>query len=157
MEKKFCTAKYNRVFKTIFCDEDNTYLMKIFLSRLLNKNIESLVYLRNELEKYRHLVMLDSNKEELERISKRDVFVTKFKDKVEELNEKETWVSAMTREEDYELILNTEKKINYEKGIEDNKKEIALNMLNKGLELSLISEITGLGIDEINKSRTIYN
>ena len=69
----------------------------------------------------------------------------------------------MTREEDYELILNTEKKINYEKGIEDgiekgiekgiesNQKEMVLNMLNKGLELSLISEITNLSIEKINQ------
>ena len=45
----------------------------------------------------------------------------------------------------------TEKKINYEKGIEEKQKEIVLNMLNKGLELNLISEISGLSIDEINK------
>ena len=267
MEKKFYTSKYDRVFKTIFCDEDNTYLMKTFLSRLLNKEIESLEYLRNELElknvydktktidvlvkvdneyihielnivnnidyihlrnyiyfsevfnkktrrgkvydyktkfihidisfgikskkeiteyyvmsedgskyidnikiieynmdmikeicyneneleKYRHLVMLDSNKEELERISKGDEFVTKFKDKVEELNEKETWVSAMTREEDYELILNTEKNINYEKGIEDNKKEMVNKLYNKNMNLKDISELIDLSEEEVKK------
>lgn len=36
MEKKFYTTKYDRVFKTIFCDEDNTYLMKtLFVKRIL--------------------------------------------------------------------------------------------------------------------------
>ena len=48
-EKKFYTAKYDRVFKTIFCDEDNTKLMREFLSRILKVKIDELVYLRNEL------------------------------------------------------------------------------------------------------------
>ena len=34
-EKKFYTAKYDRVFKTILCNEDNKELFQEFLSRLL--------------------------------------------------------------------------------------------------------------------------
>lgn len=47
--KKFYTAKYDRVFKTILCDEDNPHMMQEFLSRLLNKKIEIVKFLRNEL------------------------------------------------------------------------------------------------------------
>ena len=45
----FYTAKMDRVFKTIFCDENNKDLMKEFLSRLLEKNVEEVQFLRSEL------------------------------------------------------------------------------------------------------------
>ena len=47
--KKFYTAKYDRVFKTILCDEDNKDLFQEFLSRLLKKKVEIIEFLRNEL------------------------------------------------------------------------------------------------------------
>ena len=50
MTNKFYTAKYDRVFKTIFCKEDDPSLLKEFLSRVLEKKIEKLSFLRNELE-----------------------------------------------------------------------------------------------------------
>ena len=34
-EKKFYTAKFDRVFKTIFCDEDDHTLLKELLERIL--------------------------------------------------------------------------------------------------------------------------
>ena len=49
MKNKFYTAKYDRVFKTIFCNEDNTVLLKGLLSRILKKNIEIIEFLRSEL------------------------------------------------------------------------------------------------------------
>ena len=48
-EKKFYTAKYDRVFKTILCNEDNKELFQEFLSRLLKKKVEVIEFLRNEL------------------------------------------------------------------------------------------------------------
>ena len=49
MEKKFYTAKYDRVFKTVLCDEENPHLLQEFLSRILKKKIEIVEFLRNEL------------------------------------------------------------------------------------------------------------
>lgn len=49
MSKKFYTAKNDRIFKAIFCNEEDTYLLKEFLSRLLNKNVRVIRFLRNEL------------------------------------------------------------------------------------------------------------
>ena len=49
MTRKFYTAKNDRIFKAVFCDEDNTFLLKVFLSRLLGKNVSSIKFLRNEL------------------------------------------------------------------------------------------------------------
>lgn len=49
MVKKFYTAKYDRVFKAVLCDEDNKELFQEFLSRLLKKKVEIIEFLRNEL------------------------------------------------------------------------------------------------------------
>ena len=49
MKKKFYTAKYDRVFKTILCDEDDKSLLQEFLSRLLKRKVEVIQFLRNEL------------------------------------------------------------------------------------------------------------
>ena len=48
-QKKFYTAKYDRVFKTVLCDEDNPYLLQEFLSRVLKKKVEIVEFLKNEL------------------------------------------------------------------------------------------------------------
>ena len=50
VDKKFYTAKNDRMFKAIFCNEDNTYLFKEFLSRLLESDVKIIRYLRNEIE-----------------------------------------------------------------------------------------------------------
>ena len=49
-EKKFYTAKYDRVFKTIFCNEDDPTLLKELLERILKQKIESIEFLRSELQ-----------------------------------------------------------------------------------------------------------
>ena len=48
-DNKFYTAKFDRVFKTIFCDEDNPSLLKELLERIFKKKIESIEFLRSEL------------------------------------------------------------------------------------------------------------
>ena len=102
----------------------------------------------------KHLIMLDLNTEELDKLSKGDDFVEEFNDKITELNEREAFQSAMTYEEDQRLILNTEKSISFNEGIEQGSKDkqlqIAKTMLNKNIDINLISEFTGLSIDEIN-------
>ena len=267
--KKFYTAKYDRVFKTILCDQDNPYLFQEFLSRILKKKVEIVEFLRNELpvnttlekvktvdvlvkadgeyihievntgipnylhirnfvyfstlyskkvqrgesydyvtkfihfdftynmkdkyedyleyyvqtsngekyvenikiieynmdkimeywynedeekvKEYKHLIMLNLKTDDLKQISRGDDFVDKFNDKLTNLNEQETFQSAMTYEEDQKLILNTEKKISYEEGVNERNIEIAKNLLSKGMDIVDISEVTGLSIEEIKK------
>lgn len=50
-EKIFYTSKYDIVFKSVFLDEDNPYLLKEFLSRLLKRNVESIKFLKTEQTK----------------------------------------------------------------------------------------------------------
>ena len=60
----------------------------------------------------------------------------------------------MSYEEDQRLIQNTEKKIAYEEGLEQGTKqeklEIAKKMLDKKMETSVISELTGVDINILN-------
>lgn len=48
-KNKFYTAKYDRVFKTVLCDEDDKELLQEFLSRILERKVEIIEFLRNEL------------------------------------------------------------------------------------------------------------
>ena len=72
-----------------------------------------------------------------------------FNNKITELNERETFQSAMTYEEDQRLILNTEKSISYEEGSKDQKIEIAKLMLKDKVEIESISKYIDLSIKEI--------
>lgn len=282
--KKFYTARYDRVFKTILCDEDNLHLLQEFLSRILKRKVEIIEFLRNELpitntvekiktvdvlvkadceyihiemngsnqvylhtrnfiyfstlyskkvqrgevydietkylhldfsygianndqdyikyyiqsdrgdkyiknieiieynmdkimeywyneneekiKEYKHLIMLDLKSKDLDKLSKGDDFVEEFNDKITKLNEAETFQSAMTYEEDQKLILNTEKKLSFNEGMEEGRTEgkqegiqegkeersveIARRMLSDGISSENISKYTGLSVTEIN-------
>ena len=280
-EKKFYTAKYDRVFKTIFCNEDDPTLLKELLERILKQKIESIEFLRSELpvvstddksktvdllakvdgkylhvelncsykdylhtrnfiyftniysrksvrgdtydfatkfihidftyglskdiddvtyyyvmndknkkyidnfeileynmdkitnywynsdvdkvNKYKHLIMLDLDQNDLDEMSNGDDFVKEYEDKVTDLNNQETFRSFMTYEEDQKLIQNTEKKMAYEDGIsqgieqgisqeiEQEKLEIAKNMLKEKLDIATISRMTGLDTSTLEK------
>ena len=277
-EKKFYTAKYDRVFKTIFCNEDDHTLLKELLERILKQKIESIEFLRSELpvvstddksktvdllakvdgkylhvelncsykdylhtrnfiyftniysrktvrgkkydfktkfihidftyglskdiddvtyyyvmndkkkkyidnfeiieynmdkitnywynldtekvKEYKHLIMLDLEKNDLDKISNGDDFVEAYEDKVTDLNNQETFRSFMSYEEDQELIQNTEKAMAYEEGtkngvsqgIKQEKLEIAKNLLSLGtLSIEDISKATGLDTNTLQK------
>jgi len=146
-------------------DEDNIKFIDNFEIWEYNMDrIMQIWYDNNELEieKYKHLIMLDSNSIELEKLSKGDELVGEFKKEIEELNENETYTSWLTPEEDAEFILNTEKSISFKEGIIEGKKEgIAEGEKNKQIEIAKalliknnmtieeISEITKLSVEEI--------
>ena len=94
-------------------------------------------------------------------------FCGKFDERLEELNERETYEPALTYEEDLLYCLNTEKSLARKKGREqglkegkqqglkegsDNKtKEIAKNLLSMNMSIENISKSTGLSIEDIKK------
>ncbi len=47
--QKFYTAKYDVIFKTIFCDENNNKLLKVILSEILEREVKHLIFLNKEL------------------------------------------------------------------------------------------------------------
>ena len=103
--------------------------------------------------------MLDLEKNDLEKMSNGDDLVKEYENKVTDLNNQETFRSFMTYEEDQRLIQNTEKKMAYDEGIsqgisqgiEQEKLEIAKNMLAKKMDISTVSELTGLDADTLEK------
>ena len=105
-----------------------------------------------KVKEYKHLIMLDLEKNDLDKISNGDDFVEAYEDKVTDLNNQETFRSFMSYEEDQELIQNTEKAMAYEEGMKQNKLEIAKNLLSLGtLSIEDISKATGLDTNTLQK------
>ena len=112
-----------------------------------------------KVKEYKHLIMLDLEKDDLEKMSNGDDFVEAYEDKVTDLNNQETFRSFMSYEEDQELIQNTEKAMAYEEGtkngvsqgIEQRNIEIAKNMLKDTQDYELISKYTGLDTNTLQK------
>ncbi len=99
--------------------------------------------------------MFDLDKDDLKALSNGDDFVAKYTDELTKLNDSDAFQSWMTYEEDQQMILNTEKKMSYnaglEKGQNDSKLEIAKKMLSRGDNINDIIEVTDLSKDEILK------
>ena len=142
-----------RIYKVM--DKDlKTYIENLEIWEFNMDRIMQIWYDNNEseIEKYKHLIMLDSSLDELEKLSKGDDLVEEFKEEIKELNENETYTSWLTPEEDAEFILNTEKSISFDEGLEKGKIEIARALLIKNnMTLKEISDITKLSIEEIDK------
>ena len=49
-KKSYLTAKYDSIFKNIFCDEDNPKLLIKLLESILNIEITNIKFLNNELK-----------------------------------------------------------------------------------------------------------
>ena len=47
--KKFYTAKYDRIFRSIFVDDEDYTLMEALLSECLDTNVKIIRYLKSEL------------------------------------------------------------------------------------------------------------
>ena len=135
---------------------DNFEILEYNMDKITNYWYNSDV---DKVNKYKHLIMLDLEKNDLDEMSNGDDLVKEYEDKVTDLNNQETFRSFMTYEEDQKLIQNTEKKMAYEEGIsqgifqgiEQRNVEIAKNMLAKKMDISTISELTGLDADTLEK------
>ena len=105
------------------------------------------------INKYKYLIMFDLDKDALKTLSNGDDFVAKYTDELTKLNDNDEFQSWMTYEEDQQMILNTEKKMSYNEGLEkgqnDSKLEIAKKMLNDNIPVNKIMTFTDLSKDEI--------
>ena len=91
-------------------------------------------------------------KKELE-VEKEDEFVKKLKEKLKKLNQNKEFVSFLSREEDIEFQMNSERSEGIDEGINigkiEGKIEIAKNMLQMKFDINSISKVTGLSLKEI--------
>ena len=96
---------------------------------------------------------------DLENISKENGVVKKYMDELVKVNEDADFLNFISVEKDNMMIENSIRdegirkglEQGLEKGTEQSKNEIAKNMLKKDLDISLISEVTGLSNEQINK------
>ena len=153
--------------KNIWTDNFIIYEINVDLLKKLyyNKDIKS-------INKYKPVIMLTLNKEELEEFSLGDERIMEYKDKVNELNSDDDFVTFISREEDQEKTENALRTIISEKNeelknsreeLKNSKEELktqktklnnvniehARKMKEKNIDLNTISEITGLSIKEI--------
>ena len=148
--------------KNIWTDNFIIYEINVDLLKKLyyNKDIKS-------INKYKPVIMLTLNKEELEEFSLGDERIMEYKDKVNELNSDDDFVTFISREEDQEKTENALRTIISEKNEElKNSKEelktqktklnnvkidIARNLKDNNIDIKIISDTTGLTIEEIEK------
>ena len=112
-------------------------------------------------KEFKHIAMLDSNAKELDKLCVGDKIMEEFKDEVIRLNNDKEFVRFISAEEDAEKVQNTLIEDAEEKGkaigikegktlgIEEANKNNAVKMLKEGLDINLISKITGLTEEEI--------
>lgn len=102
---------------------------------------------KEEIEKFKYLIMLDLGEENLKKLSKTDKVVEKYMERLVRINENPEFQEYMSKEEDDKRIRNSE----LEEGIKTRTVEIVNNMLKHGDDINYISEITNLSVDEIKE------
>lgn len=138
--------KYVKNFKIIEVNMD--YYLKIWYS----KN-------EKEIEENSPIIMLGLEKEELEKLSKKDKVANKFMEELNKINKDYVFREYMTKEEDDEKMLNTlvsrAKKEGLEQGlqqgIEQKHKEIIDKLISKNYTINQISELLDITTEEIEK------
>ena len=100
-------------------------------------------------KEYNFIAILNSNNRELEKLCKGDKYMEKFKEEVERLNEDSTFTGFLSAEEDAKKVHNTLIGEAREEGFEEAIIKTTKNMLNKNMDITIISEITGLTKSQI--------
>jgi len=110
-------------------------------------NFKKMCYDNNEVDVSLSLFSASSY-EEMRKITNnpKDIMII---EELEKMAMEEDWVYAYDHEIVRKKTENSIRKESYEKGIEERNIEIAKSMLDKNMELDLISELTGLSIEEI--------
>ena len=112
---------------------------------------------KEKIEEYKYLIMLGLDRNSLNELSEGDEYMEEYTKKIEKLNDSDAFTSWITKEEDDEMILNTEKHISYDEGKNEGillgeKKgilETAKKMLEEKIPLETIMRITNISKEEI--------
>ncbi len=129
--------------------------MDYYLDLWYDKNRE-----RNKklIEKNKMLIMLGLEKEELKNLSEEYKEVKRYMENLNYINHSPEFREYMTEEEDKRKIFNTkireaeEKGLN--KGLEQSKKEIAIELLKMDMNIDDIIKVTKLSKEEILKIKS---
>ena len=122
--------------------EDNKEIYVVDLEKIKNKCYNRLEM--NEFEKALSL-LVSRNKEEAKDLSRGSDMLEEVFNNMEELNMNEVFLGMYDEEEENKKMMNSMKL----EGIGQRNIEIAKNMINKNIDINIISEVTGLTIEEI--------
>ena len=137
---------------------DNVYFVEFNMDKIKKEWYN--VIDKRERKLFYYLSKLDMKKKELE-VEEEDEFVKKLKEKLKKLNQNKEFVSFLSREEDIEFQMNSERSeginIGINQGINigknEGKIEIAKNMLIAEEPIDKIMTFTGLSLKEIENLR----
>lgn len=152
IKDKKIIRKYN-----VMDEEGKLYVKNFIICEINMDKIMSFWYdkEKEEIDKFKHLIMLNLNLEELNILSKNDKVVKRYMQRLERVNNDPKFQSYMSYEEDQRKIRNTELLEAREEGLKEGLKEqaiaIAKNLINIGMPLLDISKATGLSIEKIEK------
>ena len=135
----------------MMCDKENDrcYCDKLKIIEINMDKIMNMWYHGDKKKalEYKCFLMLDLEPKDLDVVCKGDKMMEKYKEKIEKLNEDPEFIEVVSKEKDAEMVHNTLIKEGYEQGTI----EIAKNMLNKGIDISTISECTCLSKEKIEE------
>ena len=158
-------VKDKYINKIMIRDDDNDSYIKNFIIYDINMaKCKKLWYTKDKsFNEYKYIMMLDLEEEELEDLSKKDKVVSKYMKTLEEVNKDPEFREYMSAEEDARKMENSHLDEARNEGLvkgrsegltlgrNESKIEIARNLLNNNVDLSIIINSTGLSEEEIKK------
>ena len=155
--------EYIREYK-IRDDKGNEYVKNYIIYEINMEKYMKIWYTKNEkeIEENKYLLMLNLELKDLEKLSNKDKVVSKYMSEIERVNENPKFREYMSAEEDNRKIQNSLRKEAIEEGLQEglqqgfaqgvhqSKVEIAKSLIHNNIDINIISESTGLTIEEIN-------
>ncbi len=151
--------KKDKLFSKYYIqDEDeNKYVSNFLIIELNMDKYMEFWYNKDEKEinEYIEYIMLDLGEKDLRNVSKGNGVVKKYMEELVKVNEDADFLNFISVEKDNMMIENSIRdegiRKGLEQGTEQSKNEIAKNMLKENMDISLISKLTGLSNEQINK------
>ncbi len=133
-------------------EKEESLIDKIIFKKINVDKIKSFWYSKDEIniEKYKYIIMLDLEREELKKLGSRDEIVAKFNKEITELNDSPQFIALMSREEEQRKLANTREALAFENGTKQKSIEIPKSMLQDNESVEKIMKYTHLSINEIN-------
>ncbi len=146
-------TKYRRIYK-VRDEEGKEYIKNFYIYEINMEKLKKIWYDKNELEieKNKYLLMLDMEIKDIKKLPK-DKVVREYMEKIEKLNNDPMFINWITKEKDEQMIKNTQlynaTQNGLNLGIEQRNIEIAKNLLEQNIDISVIMNATGLTKGEI--------
>ena len=150
-KNKFHDEERIRIYK-IRDDTGKNFVNNFTIYELNMDYYLNLWYSKNEkeIDKYKYLIMLDLEEDDLIKLSKRDKVINKYMEEVKKINEDPEFYEYISAEEDNRKIENSIKTQYTNEGRKENSIEVAKNLKIMGLDKYKIAKATNLSIEEID-------